>query len=268
MRPLFRCALVLYAVALLVGSAGRVEAQHCHAPLTVDTGDYAYRAYAGFMAASYGDSEGNYQGIYGGFAYRQAWWSAELRVPAYRLKQQELAARYGLGDIVLSGSLTALSLRDDTVQLGVELPLMLPTGSSKKSLGMGHPMLMPAAWLQLDFEPLAVRAQVGYGRVLGGADDHDHHHHGVARMPLVNPMNRSELEHALIVSLGLARATSVHLSWLGAVPVDDPGGVNRQILAAGASARFDPVELGFELQRPVVGDPFFMRLVLELTATF
>ncbi|MET0342967.1 MAG: hypothetical protein ABW252_18315 [Polyangiales bacterium] len=268
MRRSLRPALVLYALALLSGIAGRAEAQHCHAPLTVDAREYAYRAYTGFIAASYGKGDGNYQGFYAGFAYRQPWWGAELRVPTYRLQQQERAATFGLGDIVLSASGTALKLRDDTIQLGAELPLMLPTGSASRSLGMGHPMLMPALWLLLDLEPVVIRAQLGYGRVLGGGDMDHHHHEGVMRVPLVNPMNRSEIEHALIVSLGLARGTSVHLSWLGAAPVDDPQGVNRQVLAAGASARFDPIELGFELQRPVAGDPFFMRLVLELTATF
>jgi hypothetical protein len=264
---------VLLAVALLVvGTTGRAYAQHCHAPLTVDAGEYAYRTYAGFVAASYGtgDEPGNYQGIYAGFAYRQPWWGAELRVPAYRLKRAGRDGIYGLGDVVLSGSGTLLRLRDDRVQLGVELPIMLPTGSEARNLGMGHAMLMPDLWLVLDLEPFAMRAQVGYGRVLG--DDgamHEHEHGAVPmRSPLVNPMNRSEFEHALILSLGLQRHTSVHLSWLGAVPIDDDQGVTRQILAAGAAARFDPVELGCEIQRPIAGDPFFLRFVLELTATF
>lgn len=269
MRPLLRSALVLYAVALLSGTASRAAAQHCHAPLTVDArDDYAYRAYAGFIAASYGSADGNYQGIYAGFAYRQPWWGAELRIPAYRLKRSAHAATYGLGDIVLSASATALRLRDDTVQLGAELPVMLPTGDADRSLGMGHVMLMPNLWLLLDLEPLAIRAQLGYGRVLGTPTMDHGHHGGASRMPLVNPMNASELEHALTVSLGLRRGTSVHASWTGAVPIDDPSGVNRQILAAGAAARLDPVEVSFELQRPVVGDPFFLRLVLQLTAVF
>ena len=273
MQVLVRSALVLHLLAVLMSffASSEVHAQHCHAPLTVDAPDHAYRAYAGIVAASFGhgDDAGNYQGIFAGFAYQHPWWGAELRIPAYRLERPAASGTYGLGDVTLSASGTLLRLRDDSVRLGVELPVMLPTGDADRELGMGHVMLMPDLWLVLDLEPFALRAQVGYGLVLG--DEPMQHHHvagGVMRSPLVNPMNRSELEHALIASLGLQRGTSIHVGWLGAVPIDDPGGVTRQILALGAAARLDPIEIGFELQRPVAGDPFFLRGVLQLTATF
>jgi hypothetical protein len=273
MQVLVRSALVLHILAALMSlfAVGKACAQHCHAPLTVDAGDYTYRTYAGFLAASFGDGDdaGNYQGVYAGFVYHHPWWGAELRIPAYRLKRPALSDTYGVGDLLVSVSGTVLRLRRDKIRLGIELPVMLPTGDEDRDLGMGHPMLMPDAWLTLDFEPFVLRAQVGYGRVLGSEPVSHHHEAGeVMRSPLVNPMNRSELEHALIASLGLRRKTSIHVGWLGAVPIDDATGVTRQILTVGAAARLDPVELSFELQRPVAGDPFSLRGVLELTATF
>ena len=274
MQGLVRSVLVLRWVAVLTSFfvPGEVRAQHCHAPLTVDAPDHAYRVYAGLVAASFGEGAdaGNYQGLFAGFAYQQPWWGTELRVPAYRLERPATNGTYGLGDVTLSASGTLLRQRDDSVRMGVELPVMLPTGDEGRELGMGHVMLMPDLLLALDLEPVTFRAQIGYGQVIG-SEPMQHHHHaagGVMRSPLVNPMNRSELEHALIASLGLRRHTSIHVGWLGAVPIHDPTGVTRQILVFGAAARVDAVELGFDIQRPVAGDPFFLRGVLQLTATF
>jgi hypothetical protein len=264
--------LVCVASTLAVFSTAR--AQTCHTPATIDSdGTHPYRPYVGAIVASYGsgDDAGNYQGLYAGFVYQHRWFGGEVRLPVYWLKRDDHPRAVGVGDMVVSVSGTALRLRRDKIALGVELPLMIPTGDADRELGMGHPMLMPAAWFTLEAQPFTLRAQAGYGRLLGDdAMDHtDHTHHGSPnRTPIVNPMNRSEFEHALSMSLGLGRVTRVHLGWMGSVPIADERGVVRQILAIGAAATVGPVSSSFELQRPVAGDPFTLRLVLQLTGTF
>jgi hypothetical protein len=100
----------------------------------------------------------------------------------------------------------------------------------------------------------------------------EHHHHGASagpmRHPLVNPMNRSEFEHALTLGLGLARTLSVHARWFGAVPIDDEHGMVREILALGATASMAALDVTLEGQKPVLGDPFDYKLVLQLGASF
>jgi hypothetical protein len=60
----------------------------------------------------------------------------------------------------------------------------------------------------------------------------------------------------------------VHARWFGAVPIADDQGVVREILAAGATARMDAFDVTLEGQRPVAGDPFDYKLVLQLGASF
>jgi len=271
-------ALALLALGLSWLGSAVAAAQSCHAPAVTLASEERFRVTLGTQVASYGDGEddggGVYQGLYAGFGYTQPWYALELLLPVYRLERRSETVA-GLGDLVLTARGTALRTRDDVLTAGVELPVMVPTGSASKQLGMGHVMLMPAAWLALNLEPLVVRAQVGYGRMLGGGggDDDGHAHHagsddGVPRSPIVNPMNRSELEHTLAVILGLQRALSVHARWLGAVPIADDDGVTRQTIAAGVTATLDRFDISLEGQRPVKGDAFDFKMLLQAAARF
>lgn len=268
------CVLCLALVVMGLAMGSRASAQTCHTPATLEgNGEEPYRPYLGAVIAAYGKGRyaGNYQGLFAGFSYQHRYVGADVRVPMYWLKRPGYERTVGLGDMVATVSGTVLRRRRDTFALGVELPLMIPTGDPDRGLGMGHPMLMPAVWFTLDVKPFALRAQAGYGRLLGHEEmDHSGHLHGdgVNRSPIVNPMNRSEFEHALSMSLFLRRTMSVHVGWMGAVPIADPGGVVRQIISAGAAVQAGPLESSFELQRPVVGDPFDLRLVLQLTGRF
>ena len=245
----------------------RGAAQTCH-PLAVEHAPARFRATAGLQFASYdvAGERGDYQGVYAGVAYRHRWFGLEAVLPAYRLGR-EGATEYGLGDVIVTARGTALSLREGAISLGLELPVMAPTGSADRQLGMGHAMIMPALWFALAQEPFALRAQFGYGRVLGEIEDHSHHGGpGVGRTPLVNPMNQEELEHALALSLGVQRYIAVQARWFGAVPIGD--GVTRQVIGAGAIARLDPFELLVEVQVPAAGDPFVAKLVTQLALLF
>lgn len=257
------------SLALTVGMVApkRGAAQTCH-PLAVEHAPARFRATLGLQFATYdvAGERGDYEGLYAGFAYRHRWFGLEAVLPAYRLGR-DTSTEYGLGDVIVTARGTALSLREGAISLGLELPVMAPTGSADRQLGMGHAMLMPALWFALVEEPFALRTQLGYGRVFGEISDHAHHGGpGVGRTPLVNPMNRKELEHALALSLGVQRHIALQARWFGAVAIGE--GVTRQILGAGAIARLDPFELLVEVQVPVAGDPFVAKLVTQLALLF
>jgi len=265
---------LLIAVALLVAlgtKPSRGQAQTCHSVEFRKPDQTRFRTTLGLLAAGYGsgDDAGDYQGLYAGFAFRADWFGAEVLLPAYRLSRSTGDA-YGLGDMVLTARGTAVRARADAIRAGVELPVMLPTGNEEENLGMGRVMPMPALWFSFVRAPFSLGAQAGYGRMIGGGPDvpSEHHHHGTSagpmRHPIVNPMNRSEFEHALTLGLGLARTLSVHARWFGAVPIADDLGVVRQILAAGATASLSAFDLTLEAQRPVAGDPFDYKVVLQL----
>jgi hypothetical protein len=273
-----RLALALWAALLLCALLGarRAEAQSCHAPILTRQDElHAWRATAGFLAASYdhgGAQRGNYQGLYAGLAYRHPRVGVSALVPAYRLDRGG-EVELGLGDATLSVSGTLLRARDDALTFGVELPTMVPTGSASRSLGMGHVMLMPALWLAFERPPFALRVEAGYGRGLGDATEHGEHgahEHGerVRPSPIVNPMNRSEFEHALSMVLGVQRHLFVHARWFGAVPIADDLGILRQIVGAGATLRFHAAEVSAELQVPLAGNAFDVKGLLQVSALF
>lgn len=260
----------LVFVALLARSGGG-QAQSCHSVELRKPERSRFRSTLGLLAASYdsGDQAGEYQGLYAGFAYRADWIGAEVLLPAYRLSRSSGDA-YGLGDLVLTARGTAMRVQDGAISAGVELPLLLPTGDSERELGIGGVMPMPGLWFALVRRPFSLRAQAGYGIMIGGRKLPAEHPEqsagamGASRHPIVYPINRSEFEHALTLGLGVARTLSVHARWFGALPIADQRGVARQILAAGATASLDVFDVTLELQRPVAGDPFDYKVVLQL----
>lgn len=279
------CVLRLAGVGLLgwaLLATGRVEAQGCHAPSFTHHHEamHPFHASLGLLAGFYdhgAERRGEYQGLYAEAAYRHPWFAASVLLPAYRLTRAD-DTDYGLGDLLLTASGTLLSARDGDLQLGVQLPVMLPTGDEGRSLGMGHVMPMPAVWFALSLPPFALRAELGYGRALGREHREDEHaghdaeEHAAASAaqptPIVNPMNRSELEHAVTLVLGLQKHLRVHARWIGALPIADDDGIVRQIVGGGASIAMHPLDFTSELQVPVAGNPFDVRLLLQLAAMF
>ncbi|MEY4511090.1 MAG: hypothetical protein RLZZ450_3212 [Pseudomonadota bacterium] len=260
--------------ALLVAGSDRAEAQACHTIEFRKPDKGRFRATVGLLAATYGsgDDAGDYQGVYTGFGYRADWYGAEVLLPAYHLSRSA-GTEYGLGDLVVTARGTGIRAREGAITAGVELPVMFPTGDAQRELGMGRVMPMPGLWFAFVRAPFTVRMQAGYGHMIGtekAAEEHHHHEASAAPMrhPIVNPMNRSEFEHGLTLGLGLSRTMSVHARWFGAVPVADDHGVVREILAAGATASMAAFDVTLEGQKPVAGDPFDYRLVLQLGASF
>jgi len=254
----------------LCGIAPRAHAQTCH-PIDVRLHDgWRYRVVLGVSSASYGsgNERADYQGLHTGFSYRLTWFGIDALVPAYRLTRLG-GTQYGVGDIVLSARGTVLSLLGGRLTSGLEVAVMVPTGNAEKGLGMGRAMSMPGSWLTLTQGLVLFRAQLGYAVMHGQRATQDSHHAASsAPHPIVNPMNQSELQHALTVALSLASNLSVHLRWFGALPVADEFGSPRQIVAGGGEIGLGALDLSAELQLPVVGDPFRCKLALQLGANF
>jgi hypothetical protein len=85
-------------------------------------------------------------------------------------------------------------------------------------------------------------------------------------MPIVNPMNRSELAHALGASVQLHPNLNVTGRLLGAVTVADHSGAAREVVAPGLQLVFGAFDASLELQLPVVGHPFTSRTLLSAGA--
>jgi hypothetical protein len=263
-------------LTLILAGTAQVRAQACHAPDIRDRHDreLPFRATLAALAATYDRDgyEGNYQGLYGTFAYNAPWWGAEVMLPVYRLDRRS-GVEYGLGDMMVTVRGAFYRSWEGDLELGAELPVMLPTGDEDRELGMGHVMPMPDVYFSLHAHPLVLRAQAGYGRMIGdhqmSGGEHAHHHQEMeGRSPTVNPMNSSEFEHALLLGFGLRRELGLHVRWWGAVPVADSMGVLRQALAAGASANWEWLDVTLEVQRTLAGGAFEWRELLQVGAIF
>ena len=206
---------------------------------------------------------GEYQGYAAAASYSHPWVYADVSLAGYRIVRNGLAQR-GLGDLALD--VRASLYRAGELALGLELAATMPTGAAHLGLGMGHAMLMPGAWLSLRSERVLLFAQLACGRSVGDSGGFGHHHQATG--PLVNPMNRSELEHALTASYLFSKHLFAGARLTGAVPVVALGGQAREVAGLGLGASFAPVQIDLELQLPLVGTPFETRTILTAAALF
>jgi len=129
---------------------------------------------------------------------------------------------------------------------------------------MGHVMLMPGAFLQLESADLRLLVQVAYGRALASAGEHAHGSPG----PLVNPMNRSEFEHAATLAYSFRAPLFAAARLFGAVPVATAAGSAREALGIALGASLKRAQLSAELQLPLVGTPFALKTLLSAAVLF
>lgn len=276
--PGVRCAWFVFGF-LVYGRICQAEAhaQACHGP-DLDVHEEREQPFRATVAASVATYDvqgyaGNYEGLYASLAYRTPGYGAEVLLPSYRLDRMQ-GIEYGLGDMIITLRGTFIHAHEGNIALGVELPLMVPTGDATRDLGMGRVMPMPNVHFTMVMRSFWLRAQLGYGKMIGGTrSTQGAQHHGGGgsmkmRSPLVNPMNMSEFEHALLVGFDVQRYTSAHARWWGAVPVADDMGVLRQAVAAGFSIKLSRFDLTIELQRTISGDAFEWKPLLQLGATF
>lgn len=85
---------------------------------------------------------------------------------------------------------------------------------------MGHVMLMPEFWWLLDRGQVQLNGTAGFGRALASTAGT---HHGGGPAPIVNPMNRAEVEVSLGSQIRVHRLLWLKLGAYGAMPVGKAG---------------------------------------------
>jgi hypothetical protein len=260
--PLVRSVALAGLCLSLMAAVNVAAAQSCHTPSLRPSEGLTWRASVTGVFGNFdnGAVRGEYQGYFPTLGVSHPWFSAELSLPTYRLAEVGSHA-YGLGDLALAARANAYRSRDDSISAGPEVAITLPTGNEEKQLGMGHVMLMPGAFLRWQRGGIALIAQLAYGRAFQPSG-----HVHVDPAPLVNPMNRSELSHAIGVSAPLQENLRVTARLFGAVPLFDHAGASREIVAPGLQLIAGAFDAALELQLPVVGKPFESRTVFSVGA--
>ncbi|MDB4976076.1 MAG: uncharacterized protein JWN48_4417 [Myxococcaceae bacterium] len=218
---------------------------------------------ASFASYSNRSFTGEYQGVAAKASYLHPHVVLELSLPYYRLVSNGLT-QHGVGDLALDGRVPAYRSADGMLSMGPELALTLPTGDAARNLGMGHVMLMPGGFFELQARGLLLIAQVAYGRSAARLGGGAHHHGGY--FPLVNPMNMQEIEHAVSVGYRLHPNFELEARALGAVPVNIPQGNARELVGGGVRVTLGLFDFGVEVQLPVVGAPFKAKTFLTAAA--
>lgn len=259
LRVLTLCGLCL------LGAGSRIaSAQSCHAASLRPTSGLTYRVALSSVLGTFtrADVRGEYQGLFVSGMVSHPWFAAELAVPGYRIARVGSHA-YGPGDVMLSVRGNAFRSDDETITVGPELAATLPTGSANDGLGMGHVMLMPGGFLIWQQQGFTLITQLAYGRALGSAGAHNH---ADGPAPIVNPMNRSELSHAIGFSASVHPNLRVTGRLLGAVTLANHAGYAREIIAPGLQLVSGAFDFAIEQQLPLVGDPFVSRTLLSVGA--
>ena len=261
-RPPRACLLAWLCLAFS-GPPTHAHAQSCHTGTSLrPTEGLTYRLALTGVFASFKDAavSGEYQGLLLSAAVSHPWFSAELLLPGYRIAKTG-SHDYGLGDVGVDVRGHVYRASDDSLIAGPELAATIPTGGDNQDLGMGHVMLMPGGFVLWQQSAFSLIAQVSYGRALTGG----HSHHS-GPMPRVNPMNRSELAHAIGASARLHPNLRVTARLLGAINLFDHNGEAREVVAPGLQLVTGVLDASLELQLPVIGKPFASRTLLSVGA--
>jgi len=246
------CALPLAFVA----RSGRADHDHAW-PATDGVAASVSLVAARFDTMLYG---GDYQGVVPALRWTHDRYAVGAMAPLYRIVENGLET-LGAGDVMVHGQVTIV--RHEHHAAGATLGVSAPTGDHLRGLGVGHPMVMPAAWDSYTAGRLALAASLGISAGFGGAA----HHHDDTMWPLVDPMNRSELSWSASGDYALAPAWRIGAQLSGGVPVVEAG-VTRVIAGARAVWITHRVQTGFELQAGIAGDPFTLRGVAQTTLVF
>jgi len=247
----------LWIIVVMLASAPAL-AQHHH---DVDEGDRAaFGAGVMMLAATYQNMlyAGNYEGVVPSLGWSNERFGAGISAAFYRLEENG-AAVYGLGDLVVHGQVTIVG--DHAARAGVIAAVSVPIGDGIRGLGMGHVMVMPAAFGAWTIDRVELVATAGYSRALGGGD-HDH-----GPWPIVEPMNAEELTWSAGAILAITDEVHAGARVSGGVPFNE-GGENRVIGALRGAWGTGRVSTGVEIQAGIAGDPFIVRGVLSTALIF
>lgn len=251
-------------VAVLAASVAHAEHDHSHHHGAEETAtvEQTFRASIGVLAATYESPlyEGDYQGGTLGVGYTRGRFDFGVTANGYQIERNGKTDR-GVGDVMVHGAATLYT--HDAFAAGAHLMVMAPTGDAMRGLGMGHWMLMPAAWSSFATPLVTLSGSVGYARGLGSSNAHAEHGGGGA-WPLVEPMSFSEITYDASAMFPIA-SFAIGARLVGAFPTDDDA---RAIGAARVSWRAGRIETAAEAQTGVVGDPIRMRGLVSTSMTF
>lgn len=257
------CGAVV-ALSATTASAEHDHSHHHHAPEATDApSEHAFRASIGLLAATYESPlyEGDYQGGSLGAGYARGRFEVGATVYAYQLDRNGRTYR-GMGDLMVHASAGLYTAGAFTA--GAHVMVMAPTGDAMRGLGMGHWMLMPAAWSSYATRIVTLSGSLGYARGIGDENAHAEHGGGGA-WPLVEPMSFSEITYDATAMFPLADTFAIGARVLGAIPTDgDP----RAIGAARVSWRTGRIETAAEAQAGIAGDPVRVRGLVSTSMTF
>ena len=249
-----------WIIFVMLGSAPALAQHH---PEADSDEHHASSLGAGVMmlAATYQTMfyAGNYEGVVPSFGWSNERFAAGVSAAFYRLEENG-AAIYGLGDVVVHGQATIVGNRE--ARAGVLAAVSLPVGDGMRGLGMGHFMVMPAAFGAWTIDRVELVATAGYSRAFG-MGDHDH-----GPWPIVEPMNREELTWSAGASLAVTDEIHAGTRVSGGIPLLDPMGVNRVIGALRAGWGRGRVSTGAEIQAGIAGHPFIVRGVVSTALSF
>jgi len=256
--------LARIGVALLL-ARGVAHADHDHMAMHASSDDSGstFGASVSLLAASFSTTfyAGDYEAVMPAASWSMGRFAAGASLPYYRLYENGLPI-YGLGDLVVHGQATLFASHD--VQAGALLAVSAPTGNADVGLGMGHVMLMPAAWGAWHLDRLVLIGSLGYGRAI--VDASSHHDHGM--WPLVEPMNMSEITWSGGGELAIGEGVRAGARLSGGVPVGALPGHDRVIAAARVAWGTGRVDTAAEIQAGLVGDPFTIRGVVSTALRF
>jgi hypothetical protein len=179
---------------------------------------------------------------------------ARVSLGAYQVDWGQRGSGFGDAHVALQRAVASVG----ATNLGAALSATLPTGDVADELGMGHAMVMPAAWARWANGSSSLLGSITYGSMLGG------HHHG-RPTPIVSPMNAEEIAASIRAGRTFGR-TELAASLSGAAPIGE--GVARGALGAAARWLLGATELAIDVSTPFGGTPIQARGAVEISRGF
>jgi hypothetical protein len=248
------------AAVVALATPALAEHDHSHHHHAVES---TFVASIGALAATYDSMfyEGDYQGATLGAKWSRGRFEVGAAGAAYQIDRNGLTYR-GFGDLMVHGAATIVE--NDGLAAGAHLMVMVPVGEEMDGLGMGHWMVMPAAWGTYAKPRGSIGGSIGYARGIGSENAHAEHGGGAA-WPLVDPMSFSEVTFDATGMLALAESLRAGVRMLGALPFDDDA---RLIGAARIAWRTGRLETTAEAQLGIAGDPVGVRGLVSTAMRF
>lgn len=257
----------------------KVLAQSCHGATvrTAESSPHPTLSLQGSVVHSeyrLGILSGNYQGL--GLRMHLIWDRLDLlaSIHAYRLNKahqdfpSDVEEIWGTGDLFVSAKAVILRSQDHSGwQLSTGIHLMLPTGTARDGISMGHAMMGPETLLSFGEEHFSF----AWGFIYLQMFSNNGHLHGTSTLgqwPLVDPHLGSELGGSFAAMWHPLDWMTLRAVTYGASPLHADGN-GRWIVSP--SILFHPsshTQISLDAEFPVLGNPYTYRVVLGLETRF